>query len=305
MAGENESNRSVPIWHSPLWITAIIGLVSAFLTVPEIIGNYLTKQQDIKLAEKKAEEIQINNEQSKQEQKFKIVNNTLAQQGSERIFILRYLAHTLDDPDAKKWAELEVERLDDLSSKQEELDIARKEFAIKEESLQARIKSGNDNTTVLRDELDKLRKELEEKGSNVSELIRKAGLAETYEPQLYTIYFLEKSAYQDSIKNMLWLWGNSRGYGCSFKNNFCFRILKGKPLDEVVIKKDDDDIDGALELFKSLHVTTMIERSSSLHPRFFGRSIRFNSPITQDIPYSCTKIETNIVCSLQEVSNAP
>lgn len=40
---------------------------------------------------------------------------TLAQQGTERVFVLRYLAATLDDEKAQQWASEEVVRLDQLA----------------------------------------------------------------------------------------------------------------------------------------------------------------------------------------------
>lgn len=97
-----------PIWHNPAWVTAIVGVVSAFLTIPEVVSDYLTREQDI-------EQQRLLNANSKLEQEFSVVNTTLAQQGTERIFVLRYLARTLDDEDARSWAEEEVKRLDRIA----------------------------------------------------------------------------------------------------------------------------------------------------------------------------------------------
>ena len=168
-----------PIWQSPAWLTAIVAVISAFLTVPEIIGDYLAKQQDIELAKEKTKSIQIGNIDSKQKQEFDIVNSTLAQQGEERVFVLRYLASTLDDPDAKEWAEGEVARLDDLASLQEALEKARVEFTQKERDLIRRINKGNENRESLKKELANLRSELSRKDSEVSEIKKKAGIKNT------------------------------------------------------------------------------------------------------------------------------
>lgn len=110
-----------PIWHSPGWITAIAGVISAFLTIPEVVGDYLSKQQDIELAKQEVIAKSVSNESEKQTLEFRIVNNTLSQQGAERVFVLRYLAKTLDDEDARIWANEEVERLDKLASLEAEL----------------------------------------------------------------------------------------------------------------------------------------------------------------------------------------
>lgn len=39
-----KQNFDKPIWHSPVWLTAIVGVISAFFTIPDVIGNYLTKK---------------------------------------------------------------------------------------------------------------------------------------------------------------------------------------------------------------------------------------------------------------------
>ena len=105
------SDNSEPLWKRPAWITAMVGVISIFFTVPEIIGDYLTKQQDIELAKEKTKSVELQNKETKQDQEFKIINSTLAQLDTERVFLLRYLAATLDDPEAREWAKVEVERL--------------------------------------------------------------------------------------------------------------------------------------------------------------------------------------------------
>ena len=73
---------SEPIWKSPGWITALAGLVTAILTIPEIVGDYLTKRQEVS--------------DKKQDSEFRIVSNTLAQQGLERVFRLSSKDHRRD-----------------------------------------------------------------------------------------------------------------------------------------------------------------------------------------------------------------
>ncbi len=92
-----------PIWHSPPWITAIVGLVGTFLTVPDIVGNYFQQKQEIEILETK-------NQGARQEQELGLVKETLSQKGSERIFLLRYISATADDDDARNWAKVEVDR---------------------------------------------------------------------------------------------------------------------------------------------------------------------------------------------------
>lgn len=87
-----------PIWHKPAWITAIVGMISAFLTIPGELSEYLVKRQEITAATL--------------ENQFNVVNQTLAQQGTERVFVLRYLSVTLDDAKSRRWAVEEVGRLD-------------------------------------------------------------------------------------------------------------------------------------------------------------------------------------------------
>ncbi|WP_089727778.1 hypothetical protein [Candidatus Thiosymbion oneisti] len=166
------------IWKKPAWITAIVGLISVFLTVPEIIGNYLAKQQDIEIAKENTRALKLKNTESKQDQEFEIVNNILARQGTERVFALRYLAATLDDPDAKAWATKEVERLDKLAGSQEELSKAKQELERKEKELQALISKGDADTQKLEAEVETLQASLDLKDTELAELRQKAGLGD-------------------------------------------------------------------------------------------------------------------------------
>ena len=99
---------AAPVWKRPGWIAAIVSLISAFLTIPEIAGNYLNNYQ-------KAEALKITNKGEEQKQSLEIFNKALAQKGPERVFVLRFLAATLKDKTAKEWATLEVKRLDDFA----------------------------------------------------------------------------------------------------------------------------------------------------------------------------------------------
>lgn len=154
----------------------MVGLVSAFLTIPDIVGNYLTKQQDIELAKEKTEGVRLGNLDSKQDQEFKIVHSTLAQQGSERVFILRYLAATLDDEAARSWAQGEVTRLDTLVTQQEELNKARRKLEEKQKELERRVHEGTTNNVKLEKELRVLKERLVTKDAEVAKLREKAGI---------------------------------------------------------------------------------------------------------------------------------
>lgn len=129
MSENTESNNIVyekrPIWHSPPWITAIVGLIGTFLTVPEILGNYFQQQQEINILETK-------NLGARQEQELLLVKETLNQKGTERIFLLRYLSATADDDEARNWAESEVERFVKAGvSLEEQLGIVEKTYSLR------------------------------------------------------------------------------------------------------------------------------------------------------------------------------
>jgi hypothetical protein len=134
-----------PIWHSPGWITAIVGLVGSFLTVPDRIGSYLTQSQQI--------------EGAKQQQELELVTKTMEQVGPERIFILRYIAATNDDMKAVEWATAEVSNLDKVSDKQLE---------VEQDVLKLSALNG--------DELVKARSDLASKSAELSKLEKLAGL---------------------------------------------------------------------------------------------------------------------------------
>lgn len=164
-----------PVWKRPGWITAIIGLLSAMLTIPNITGEYL-------IAREKTVEIRTKNAGSKQEQETKVINQIISQQGTERIFYLRYLAATLDDELARKWAANEVSRLESIAQQEEELLETKELLKIKEDELK-KISAENIENTEKSEEKKKLEKEvmtlevkLKAKDLEISELRQKAGI---------------------------------------------------------------------------------------------------------------------------------
>lgn len=176
------SNESV--WKRPGWIMAITSLLGLILTTPQEIGDYLGKMQDIKIAEQKTKALEIGNVESKQDQEFKIVSNTLAQQGPERVFVLRYLAATLDDEQAKEWAKEEVKRLDDIAGIQDKLSQTQQEI----ETIRT---SGEVITKELEKELASLTTELYKKNSELAQLKQKAGLNPGKLPEYLSVIDIE------------------------------------------------------------------------------------------------------------------
>ena len=170
------NTMSEPIWKSPGWVTALVGLVTAILTIPEIVGNYYTKQQEAN--------------ESKQDSEFRIVSNTLSQQGLERVFVLRYLAATLDDKDAQAWAADEVTRLDELAASQEGVqgDVAK--ISEKRRQQAESYARGEKPDEKLQTEIKQLELALAEKNSEVDKLLTQAGISEVTrkKPFAYSIW---------------------------------------------------------------------------------------------------------------------
>lgn len=173
--GDQKPTSDAPIWHKPIWITAIVSLISVFFTVPEIVGQYLVKEQDIELAKEKTEALRLGNLEFKQKQEFGIVDSTLSKQGSERVFMLRYLAATLDDKEARKWAEKEVDRLDALASQQQILEQLQNEILLTEKSLEEGIPDANN---PIKGVLEWRQQALDAKLSEVAKLRKEAGIAD-------------------------------------------------------------------------------------------------------------------------------
>ncbi len=111
--------------------------------------------------------MQVSNENNKQNLEFNIVNNTLAQQGSERVFVLRYLAKTLDDEDAKGWAEEEVSRLEKIAELEAELTKTEVELIASQSSNKKTPNAfeGSSGVEALRNEVVRLRNEVQRMNS--------------------------------------------------------------------------------------------------------------------------------------------
>ncbi|AZV77942.1 hypothetical protein EBB79_08555 [Parasedimentitalea marina] len=164
-----------PVWHNPKWVTAIVGVIGAFLTVPEVVSDYLSKQQDIELAVEKTREQSLKNANDNQSLEFSIVNNTLAQQGAERVFVLRYLARTLDDEDAKLWANEEVVRLEKLAQLEANLTTKTNEISAALQELARDTPTGE--PPLENPALDILRQELDTQKAELQRLVREAGIS--------------------------------------------------------------------------------------------------------------------------------
>lgn len=168
----DETQTSKPIWHSPAWVTAIVGVISAFLTVPDVVGNFLAQQQAVKLAEEQTKAQRLLNEGSKQDQELNVLRETLAQpSGLERVFVLRYLSRTLDDEDARKWAEDEVARLERIAQAEEEQQQT--DAALRELQGDIDSQTGDAGSAAL----DQLRKDLDRQTAELQRLLREAGVS--------------------------------------------------------------------------------------------------------------------------------
>ncbi len=171
-----DREEAEPVWKRPAWITAIVGVISAFLTVPDVVGNYLAKEQDIEIAKQEVMAAEIRNRGQTQDLEFSVIQNSLGQQGEERVFMLRYFARTLDDPEARGWAQDEVDRLDRLAAIQTELRRQRLEIEAKTNELASLRQSGGD-TGHLATSLAQLQAELAQKNLEVTQLRAEAGVA--------------------------------------------------------------------------------------------------------------------------------
>lgn len=274
---------SRPIWHSPAWITAIVGLVSAFLTVPDIIGSYFEKQQEIDLAKVKTETARLSNLVSKQEQEFQIINETLAQQGTERVFVIRYLSYTLDDEDAKLWAEEEVSRLDQLASLEEALEQARIELADKEKNLILLEEDDKGQSENTRKEIADLESQLKLKAAELAESRQKAGISprETFRV-LHVKIRRKPSGSVESVADSVWVQMGSVGVRCTFYEEYCERYLteRAPEILSVTSKHETDHL-----LFDSLSVKT-IE---------FQRRYASDATVTV-VSYKCEALADKVRC---------
>ncbi len=173
---KDKKDRSTdPVWHRPAWITAIVAVISTFLTIPDKVGDYLAQEQMIEIEKQKVKAAEINNDHLKQKQEFSIIQNLLLHTGDERVAMLRYFAATLDDDDAKKWAKSEVERLDDLASLESEQQTKRSVLALLEQQFEHGEVEGEGGIEISQ-EIARLREELLAKDSQISEIRQKAGI---------------------------------------------------------------------------------------------------------------------------------
>jgi hypothetical protein len=280
-----EKPARIPIWHSPAWITAIVALVSVFITVPDILGNYLTKLQDVELAKQATLAAAVENRASKQKQEFEIVNNTLAQQGPERVFVLRYLSFTLDDKEANKWAKAEVERLDDLSAKQEKLDIARREFEKNEKVLSKKIEQGGQNVSALKADLEKLQTAFDAKNSQVEQLRQEAGISLSKSPRVFLVIRVEKIGASENEESVAFVNIGAWGVPCIFDEKTYCQLLHGaEPPSTFTIEPR-----GALNL-KDIASVSLTEFRET---KFLG--LDTFSSVTVD--YSCSMMGGFYVCN--------
>lgn len=231
-----------PVWKRPGWITAMVGVVSVCLTIPQIVGDYLTKQQDIKLAEQKTESIRRQNLEMQQDQEFKIVSNTLSQQGSERIFVLRYLAATLDDESAKRWAQSEVQRLDKLATQKEKVKKAEEALEQKQGDLEVRIAKGSSENEQLKQEIKNLKTDLISAKATVSTQIAQVGIPVHINRHSYDKYIVI-IIYDDEVEsshNVNIILGNTREQFTCGAGKRCEKNFSGTPPQNIFIQQEEN-----------------------------------------------------------------
>ncbi len=295
MAGE-ENPQHEPVWKRPAWLTAIVGVISVFLTVPDKIGDYLTKQQDVEIAKQKVTAAELENRQSKQDQEFIIVQNTLAQQGPERVFLLRYFAATLDDDEAKQWAAAEVKRLDEIATLREERERQQREIEQREAELHAARKAGNETVSALEAEIAGLKSELAQKDGQVEELRQKAGIGAADAPRNVTYI---RVRFEDALSNRVAKGeesdvGQVRLVTVNFMNHGfripcrpkeeCDTIVSDDPPRQIVIRPSLGPVSIYVKYYPQLVLTGV----------FPALGAEFDRGIT--IPYQCTVGLEDTVC---------
>ena len=102
---------SQPIWHSPAWITAIVAFITTMLTIPNTVGDYLSKKQDIELAQAQVRLAEIENRDRETENRYKPVITVRQTKPEERGMLLRFIAATADSSNTREWAQRELEIL--------------------------------------------------------------------------------------------------------------------------------------------------------------------------------------------------
>ena len=288
------TNSNEPVWKRPAWITAMVGLIGIFLTVPDIVTKFLSGQEAIRLAEEKTKALGIENIGLKQSQEFSIVNNTLAQQGPERVFVLRYLAATLDDDDAKNWAKAEVDRLDKVTEAQLALDK-------KEQELITLRKKSDSDSKGLQSEAERLQSSLAILSSELRKLGQEAGLGQFFdrdlnrpadEPPLTIIVDFDwsrdvsrglaliKVDFEDGPSNLFHYCGRE-------KNECSFSLSMSVFPDTVTIDYP--------EVFKSARAELSIQEGSVIDG-VSGTSLITRKTYLKSVLLSCDESEGNIVC---------
>jgi len=227
---------SEPVWKQPAWITAIAGIVSAFLTIPQVVGDYYSKQQDIELAMVKTEEARIINAASKQKMEFEVITNTLKEQGPERIFILRYLSATLDDEDAQRWAANEVERLNELAALQETLNTTEAELETKQQQLAelttTEEKKSSAEAKTLQQDIVNLSQNIKVKEQQASTLQKQSGIqSPNLQSTRYRLNIEAKPNNRATLSTQLqFAAGDTISMQCLFpRDKPCSRVLTAPP----------------------------------------------------------------------------
>ncbi len=170
------------------------------MTVPEVISTFLTNRQKIELAEVEYDKAQIENIDLLQQQEFRIVSNTLAHQGTERIFVLRYLAATLDNQDANTWAKNEVARLERIAEKREQFEIEQQNLLEKERQLSQAVSAGAEHTQELEIQVASLTESLARKNVEISKLTSDAGISPASEGPIQELLYVQ---FRGSLKREL------------------------------------------------------------------------------------------------------
>lgn len=285
-----------PVWKHPAWLTAMVAVISVFLTVPDKIGDFFTKKQDIEIAKAEEQAAKLRNEQSKQDQEFLIVQNTLTQQGTERVFLLRYFAATLDDVDAQTWAKAEVKRLETLSSTQDELNKLRKELEKTQTQLSIQTTAGGD-VAHLQQEVEKLEKELSDKDSQVAEMRQNAGIEVTNELQNRTYVRIDLGDVDIEKTVLVDIPEKNISFLC-FKDEICDSLLLGKQPETIIVNYSSNNISVYSKYFTTEHYKGISFKLGgyfeALGSRFF-KGIGFGSG---GINYICSTGETNTICKL-------
>ena len=278
--------KSTYTWQNPVWITAITGLIGTFLTIPIVTSDFLSTWQDIKVAEVKADAL-------KQDQEFKIVNTTLSKQGAERVFVLRYLAATLDDKHAKDWAAGEVKTLDTLSTGKQSIESLTREVISIKKALKEDTSKGGNNTKQLQSSLATAKFNLETKKSEVAELTRQAGLPAPTK-KMIAIRVSMKRNYKGKAKHINIELG-SRSHQCKMDNMAGCLLLTPSPAPSTIsITSPLISITSSLE--KDIGRNLLLNVSRITPPDTPSKTNKYIYD-KHFIPYNCTETPSTLKCS--------